>query len=66
MGIMNEIIDKSIKEIKRIELENVDNDIREVFINLAGGKYPLGLPIQIQLSRDLNKVYKKLLWLHPF
>lgn len=44
-------------EIEKLELENIDEDIKKCFIKFENGGYPLGLPTQIQIARELANLH---------
>jgi hypothetical protein len=45
-------------EIEKVELESVDDDIKEAFKPLCNGGYRLGFPSEIQIARNLTKTCK--------
>lgn len=49
------------KLTEQLELNNVDPDIREVYLPLVGGRYRTGEPTEIQTVRLLRELNKNLI-----
>ena len=53
-------MDKNLKERMLFELNEVDADIRELYINTHFGGYPFGFPTKMQHNRLLVALIKEL------